>query len=83
MTTVTDRPVGHEGAQVDVTEKTPWIGGSGLAGIAALAVIIGLPGAIALAAFGIYLLDKGSNTGALPLSYAASCSSSPSPSSPE
>ncbi|AIU33418.1 SPFH domain-containing protein [Corynebacterium ramonii] len=67
MPTVTDRPVGHEGAQVDVTEKTPWIGGSGLAGIAALAVIIGLPGTAALAAFGVYLLDKDSGTGVLPL----------------
>ncbi|ALU21354.1 band 7 protein [Corynebacterium pseudotuberculosis] len=64
MTTVTDRPVGHEGAQVDITEKTPWVEGSNIAAIAAVAAVIGFPGSMALVALGIHHLNQGNSGGA-------------------
>lgn len=45
-------------------KKTPWVEGSNIAAIAAVAAVIGFPGSMALVALGIHHLNQGNSGGA-------------------
>lgn len=54
---VADRPVGHDGARVDITEQPAWTAGAGAAALALVATLILLFGGIGLIIWGITLLN--------------------------
>lgn len=52
---VADRPVGHQGVRVEVSETTTWTGGPGLAGLALIVMLLAIAGTTA----GIILAGNG------------------------
>ncbi|QGU05547.1 SPFH domain-containing protein [Corynebacterium comes] len=50
---VADRPVGHDGAKVTITEKPGWTAGAGAAGALILTLLILFPGGIGLFIWGV------------------------------
>ena len=62
---VADRPVGHEGGKVEITERPAWAGTTALAAATLIAALVLFPGGIALAIWGGVRLDSGEGGGAL------------------
>ncbi|AGF73434.1 SPFH domain-containing protein [Corynebacterium halotolerans] len=60
---VADRPVGHDGARVDVTEQPTWTAGAGAAAATLVVTLILLFGGIGLAIWGIFLMDGNGDGG--------------------
>lgn len=56
---VADRPVGHDGAKVEISEKGGWTGGTGLALVTIIAMLILFFGGILLIVLSAVALDSG------------------------
>ena len=56
---VADRPVGHDGGKVEITERPAWSGGTGLAALALVAALTLLVGGTALTIWGGVRADSG------------------------
>lgn len=64
---VSDRPVGHDGAKVEIAESPAWTAGAGVAALALVVALVLFFGGAGLIIWAIVLINGQDSTGAVPL----------------
>ncbi len=64
---VSDRPVGHDGAKVEISERPAWTAGAGIAALTLIVALVLFFGGAGLIIWAIVLFNSPDPTGAVPL----------------